>query len=255
MLFFIAVKRPTVLYDGNFSMLFNWFFKKMTNVYLIRHGQASAGTSNYDRLSKIGIEQARLLGVYWKQSGFHVDAAFNGSLQRQQHTAELALAGIEHTRPIETLEALNEYDHHAVDKHYGEGVVSDGGTDLQFSQYVEIMARWRDSQANDELQSWGSFSMQAWHAIQAAVNAHTEIKKHRSEKHANLAFFTSGGVIATVLQQLLSLEFTSTLQAVWHTRNASVTTLLFNKDGISLVDYNTVPHLQIQHDKSLITQI
>jgi len=227
----------------------------MTNVFLVRHGQASAGTDNYDRLSDTGIRQAELLGVYWKQSGFHVDAAFNGSLQRQQHTAELALAGIDHARPVETLEALNEYDHHAIDRLYGEGLVTDGGNDLRFNQYIEIMARWRDAPATDEVQSWESFSMQGWNAIQAAVDAHTKNEKNRSGKHANLVFFTSGGVIATVLQQLLSFEFTSTMQSLWQVRNASMTNLLFNKDGVCLVDYNTVPHLQIQQDKSLITQI
>jgi len=115
----------------------------MTHVYLVRHGQASAGTNDYDRLSNTGIEQARLLGAFWKQNAFKVDAVFSGSLKRQQGTAELALAGVEHSQTPKTLEALNEYDHKAIDKLYGEGIVSDGG-DLQFNQYVEIMARWRD---------------------------------------------------------------------------------------------------------------
>jgi len=224
----------------------------MTHVYIVRHGQASAGTNDYDRLSNTGIEQARLLGAYWKQNGFKVDAVFSGSLKRQQHTAELALAGIEHNQTPETLEALNEYDHHTIDKLYGEGVVSDGGN-LQFDQYVEIMSRWRDAPTTDEVQSWESFSMQGWNAIRTAVDEYT-INKH-TDKNANLVFFTSGGVIATILQQHLSLEFISTLQSLWQIRNASVTNLLFNRDGICLVDYNTVPHLQIQHDKSLITQI
>lgn len=224
----------------------------MTHVYLVRHGQASAGTNDYDRLSNTGIEQARLLGAYWKLNGFKADAVFSGSLKRQQHTAELALAGIEHSQPLETLEALNEYDHNAIDKLYGAGVVSDGG-DLQFNQYVEIMARWRDAPPTDEVQSWESFSMQGWNAIRAAVDDYTS--NNHTAKNANLVFFTSGGVIATALQQLLSLEFTSTLQSLWQIRNASATNLLFNRDGVSLVDYNTVPHLQIKNDKSLITQI
>lgn len=226
----------------------------MTHVYLVRHGQASAGTSNYDRLSKTGIEQARLLGEFWKQSGFQVEAAFNGSLQRQQHTAELALNGIEHNQKVETLEALNEYDHHTVDRLYGGGVDSDGGN-LQFDQYVEIMTRWRDAPATDEMQSWESFSMKGWNAIKTTVDAHLSSNNQHANNNANLVFFTSGGVIATVLQQQLSLEFKSTLQSLWQIRNASVTNLLFNRDGISLVDYNTIPHLQIQNDKSLITQI
>jgi len=227
----------------------------MTHVYLVRHGQASAGTSNYDRLSDKGIEQARLLGAHWKHCDFHIDAAFNGSLQRQQHTAELALSGIEHSRTVETLDALNEYDHHAIDRLYGEGVVTDGGDDLRFDQYLEIMARWRDAPATDETQSWQSFSVQGWNAIQATVDAYNKSEKHLSGKHAHLVFFTSGGIIATVMQQLLSLDFKSTMDSLWQIRNASVTNLMFNNDGVSLVDYNTIAHLQSQQDKSLITLI
>jgi len=227
----------------------------MTHVYLVRHGQASAGTDNYDRLSDKGIEQARVLGTHWKQCGFRVDAAFSGSLQRQQHTAELALSGIKHNRKVETLEALNEYDHYAIDRLYGDGVVSDGGDDLQFHQYLEIMARWRDAPATKETQSWESFSLQGWNAIRDTVDTHTKDKQNHSGEHANLVFFTSGGVIATVLQQILSLDFKPTMQGIWQTRNASVTNLLFNRDGVCLVDYNTVAHLQTQQDKSLITQI
>ena len=227
----------------------------MTHVYLVRHGQASAGTDNYDRLSNKGIQQARLLGQYWKQSGFHVDAAFVGSLRRQQHTAELALTSVEHAPTIETLESLNEYDHCAIDKLYGKGLASTGVDALQFDQYVDIMARWRDAPSMPEVQSWDSFSLQGWNAIKAEVATHIKYKKKHSDKHAHLVFFTSGGIIATVLQQLLSLEFKSTMQALWQIRNASMTNLLFDRDGISLVDYNTVPHLQTQQEKGLITQI
>ena len=34
----------------------------MAQIYLVRHGQASFGSSNYDQLSELGFEQARLLG-------------------------------------------------------------------------------------------------------------------------------------------------------------------------------------------------
>jgi len=222
----------------------------MTNVYLVRHGQASAGTDDYDRLSDTGIAQARLLGTYWQHSGFRVDAAFHGSLKRQKHTAELALGAIGHCGSVSTLEALNEYDHQVVDQLYGGGTASDGG-DLRFDQYVDIMARWRDAPETDQVQSWDSFSKQGWNAIQAAVDAHPDT----GSKPANLVFFTSAGIIATVLQQVLSVDFKSTMHSLWHVRNASKTNLLINKDGESLVDYNTVPHLQNQQDKSLITQI
>ena len=38
----------------------------MTTIYLVRHGQASFGKSNYDELSENGEAQAKLLGQYFK---------------------------------------------------------------------------------------------------------------------------------------------------------------------------------------------
>ena len=38
----------------------------MTTIYLVRHGQASFGKSNYDELSQNGEAQATLLGRYFK---------------------------------------------------------------------------------------------------------------------------------------------------------------------------------------------
>src|SRR5690606_2569297 len=61
-------------------------------LYLIRHGQASFGTDHYDRLSDLGRRQAEVLGHYLRDHGIHLDAAYSGSLQRQQDTAQLALA-------------------------------------------------------------------------------------------------------------------------------------------------------------------
>ena len=226
----------------------------MTNVFLVRHGQASAGTDNYDRLSDVGIEQARLLGEYWKRSGFTADAVFHGTLQRQQHTAELALEGL-HIKPqTNVVEGLNEYVHDTVDRLYGGGLSSAAGDNLRFDQYLEIMARWRDAAPTDETQSWQDFSVQGWNAIQNVV-AETAEQDASTGQHSNLVFFTSGGIIATVLQQALAFEFEATMHALWQTRNASVTSLLFNRDGVCLVDYNTVPHLQMHAKPELITQI
>jgi len=227
----------------------------MTNVFLGSHGQASAGTDNYDKLSSIGMEQARLLGAFWSKSGFHVDAAFHGTLHRQQHTAELALENLGYGKKAEILEALNEYDHTTIDNLYANGLHSDSGDNLSFDQYAAIMARWRDAPPTDKAQSWQSFSTQGLSAIQATVDEHMKSPNTGTAKHTNLVFFTSGGIIATVLQQLLSLDFTTTMKALWQTRNASVTNLLFNKDGVSLVDYNTIAHLQYQPNNSLITLI
>lgn len=220
----------------------------MKNVYLIRHGQASAGTDNYDRLSPLGIKQAELLGEYWKHSEFEISAAFSGSLERQQHTAELAMAGLSTQPKLGTITALNEYDHTTVDQLFGHGIAEPSDWNLSFEQYLAIMQRWNDAGSDipDKAESWQSFSLRGWHSVQSEVT---------STDSTSIAFFTSGGVIATIVAKVLNLPFEKTIEAIWHLRNASVTQLQINDTNSALVDYNCIPHLQMHHDKSLITQI
>ena len=59
----------------------------MATIYLFRHGQASFGAADYDRLSPLGERQATLLGHYLRDSGIVLDAAFSGDLLRQRQTA------------------------------------------------------------------------------------------------------------------------------------------------------------------------
>ena len=72
----------------------------MSLIYLVRHAQAGT-RDNYDVLSDLGREQARLLGDNLVSQGVTFEAVYSGSLQRQRLTAEIALsayaeAGVPH---------------------------------------------------------------------------------------------------------------------------------------------------------------
>ena len=54
----------------------------MASIFLIRHGQASFGTDNYDRLSELGCRQSEVLGRYLVHHDIHFDAVYSGELQR-----------------------------------------------------------------------------------------------------------------------------------------------------------------------------
>jgi broad specificity phosphatase PhoE len=60
----------------------------VATLLLIRHGQASYGEADYDRLSARGVAQAEALGAYLKT--LRLDAVFHGPLRRQRETAEFA---------------------------------------------------------------------------------------------------------------------------------------------------------------------
>ena len=86
----------------------------MSTLYLIRHGQASFGQADYDRLSGLGEQQMRRLGEYWLQWGVKIDAVYSGSLLRQTASARCvneiyAQAGKPLPQPV-ILQEFNEYE-------------------------------------------------------------------------------------------------------------------------------------------------
>ena len=222
----------------------------MSMLYLIRHGQASAGTHDYDRLSPVGRHQAQLLGQWWTEQGFTPDKTFHGSLLRQQDTAKLAMSAIDPDHQSTEHAGLNEYDHRVIDSVFGAGAISDDAESMTFEQYAETMQRWKNGQTHErsgEAEPWSEFAGRGWQTVS---------NFHKSSNDAqNLAFFTSGGVIATLLSTVLNLDFTHTIDIIWRIRNASITTLHYDGQQARLVDFNTVPHLQEQKDPSLITLI
>ena len=57
----------------------------MASIYLIRHGQASFGSADYDHLSKIGFKQGKLLGQFWQPLAVP-DKFYVGDLLRHGQT-------------------------------------------------------------------------------------------------------------------------------------------------------------------------
>lgn len=251
-------------------------------VHLVRHGQASAGQANYDRLSPRGRAQAEHLGRWWHEQGFACDAAWHGTLERQRDTASLALDGAGLQPPVNVLPALDEYDHRAVDGHLGlaamarssagapddrgvgppaakgttKGTTSGATTTaapvdpeaMTYEDYATVMRRWRDTtDLPDSLEHWHTFADRGWNAIRDVAASHPS--------HRSLVFFTSGGIISTVLASVLGLDFEHTIDAIWRVRNASITSFAVDGEAARLVAFNTVAHLEVQRDPDLITLI
>lgn len=222
----------------------------MSILYLVRHGQASAGTHDYDRLSPLGQRQSQLLGQWWSSQKFAPDTAYHGSLLRQRDTARLALENLDPTLQPDVHEGLNEYTHRVIDRHFGADTQVDNHESFTFEDYIGVMQRWRDHAAHPdlpEIEPWSDFAQRGWKTMQS-------LHQQQDDKHHHV-FFTSGGVIATVMAAVLDLDFAHTVDAIWRIRNTSVTTLHFDGKTARLIDFNTVPHLQVQNDPSLITLI
>src|SRR3954449_4894916 len=83
----------------------------MPIVLLVRHGQASFGSDDYDSLSDLGRRQAELTGHRLAAAGLRRPVAVHGSLRRQRDTAALALAAAQIEATPRTDRRWDEYDH------------------------------------------------------------------------------------------------------------------------------------------------
>lgn len=66
----------------------------MSVLYLVRHGQASFGTDDYDRLSDLGKEQSLITGRFLAAQGVEPVRIVHGEMLRQRQTAEGVLEGL-----------------------------------------------------------------------------------------------------------------------------------------------------------------
>ena len=85
---------------------------------IVRHGQASFGTEDYDRLSGLGRRQAEATASALSNAGLEAARIITGSLRRQQDTAT-AIGDAYGLMPIVD-ERWNEYDADPVLEHHSQ---------------------------------------------------------------------------------------------------------------------------------------
>jgi broad specificity phosphatase PhoE len=225
---------------------------------LVRHGQASFLSDDYDRLSDLGREQARLLGGYLLHHGLTINATYTGPRLRQIDTGRivgetLEVAG-QHWPDMETLDGLDEChsellldkvlpllgeqheDIHTLIEAF-EAAHGHGEKRKAFQRMFDRVMR---------LYIHGRFSLEgleSWADFTERVNASLSYMMDHAGKRATVVAFTSGGPIAIAAQRALNTDPDTTLEFMWQGRNAAVTEFVFSRDRFTLVMYNAVPHL------------
>ena len=225
----------------------------MSTLYLIRHGQASFGTSDYDALSDRGRHQARVLGAFFLKAGIRFDTCWSGTLKRQQQTLgevrdRFLDAGLDLPLPTETA-ALDEYDYEAVlralvpliekeDPAFIRDVSRMLSDRRAFQKvFARVMTRWASGlDSVDDLPSWSSFAAGVTNGIRDIIE--------RSDRGSQVAVFTSGGPIAAAVGSVMGLAAEKTISLSWQLVNASITRFKFSDGRISLATFNEYGHLE-----------
>ena len=228
----------------------------MSNLFLIRHGQASFLEENYDKLSARGEAQSRMLGEYWVKHGITFDQVFSGPRVRQRDTARLAgeaflKAGLPWPEATvvegfdefsaealieKALPHLLETDHHVKTLH-AEFEKADNQAERfkAFQRVFEvIVGRWAGGDLPlPGIEPWSHFCDR----VQAAL-AHVT-----STTSGNIAVFTSGGPNGVAMQRALSLGVDATLRTAWMTVNSAYSQYIFSGARFTLASYNAYPHI------------
>ena len=213
----------------------------MGTLYLVRHGQASFGADDYDRLSELGRRQSLRLGQYLRQrfgDRLAFDTVLTGTLRRQIHTWEALAEGAGLTTPRTPWPGLNEYDSHAVlEAIHPEPLPRPDTPELyrhHFRLLREGLAAWMEGRvAPRGMPSYAD-------CVRGVTGALDHVREHSG---GNALIVSSGGPIATAVGQVLGTAAETTIELNLRIRNTSITEFAFTPKRHMLVTYNTLPHL------------
>lgn len=82
----------------------------MSEFYLVRHGQASFGAKNYDKLSELSHQQARWLGEYFTARSITFSQAFMGDMVRHRETTQDIVDGLSQLPVVRVDDGFNGFD-------------------------------------------------------------------------------------------------------------------------------------------------
>lgn len=208
----------------------------MAELYLVRHGQASLGTDDYDQLSSTGEQQGRWLGEYFARNGVSFDRIMTGTLRRHAQTLDAirqGLAGLPDQCDVHP--GLDEYDFHALLSAQGELTESTRGTPREFFKALQrALQQWAAGELDERApETWSAFQ-------QRVADARAAISACGAQR---VLVVSSGGVIGAMVQQILQAPAAAAIALNLQIRNSSVTHCFFNREAFQLSSFNGIAHL------------
>jgi broad specificity phosphatase PhoE len=211
----------------------------MGTLYLVRHGQASFGSADYDRLSELGARQCRRLGEYFRAKGLRFDAVLTGTLRRHLQSFAAIAEGMQIETGAQPWPGLNEYDSEAVVRAIHPQPLPRPGTPEQVRHHFRLLreglTHWMEGRSEPAgMPSYAQFSS----GVAAAL-------EHVREQHAGAVLIvSSGGPIATAVGQVLGTAPQTTIELNMRIRNSALTEFAFTPRRHALVSFNAIPHLE-----------
>lgn len=225
----------------------------MAVIYLVRHGQASWGKSDYDQLSVTGIAQSKHLGgILMKRIG-RPDLVIAGTMRRHKQTAEHVLTHMGISAKWQTDPGWNEYDHQELIVRMNPKYKSrtymlmDLARTLKpkdaFQSFFEqALDRWVSGGHDAEYrESWPLFRQRIDESLNSILTQQAD----------NTLVFTSGGAISATVRRLWNMPDSEWSKLNRVVANASLTKIVVGRRGMHLSTFNDHGHFEGEHSRLL----
>ena len=217
----------------------------MSELILLRHGQAMFGADHYDRLSSLGEAQARATAEYFAAHGVTFTRAICGPRERHKVTATLSLTGAD-SPPLQVDPFLDEFAEGSkllacAELRTGIPLLSNPGLPKaeRLRHYGEQIRLWAADAAPME-------GVESVDAFRRRIAAWLDTVLGDETPGQQVVAVTSAGVIAAAYCDLLGLSNAFMADAMWHIGNCSLTGIVWSPRGRSVRYFNQTAHLAPQ---------
>jgi broad specificity phosphatase PhoE len=230
----------------------------MGYIYLIRHAQAGS-RDNYDVLSDLGREQARLLGEHLSQQGIELEAVYAGGMRRQIHTAEIACEAMASrgvaVPDVTTDERWNEFSLISVYRAIAQRMIEESPEFERDYRDMQDAIR-RDPHTTGGatgrcdaaiIRAWmadryDDYKGESWSGFRERIQA-CGARLTGNGSSSAIAVFTSATPVAILAAAALGLSDERLLGVLGVIYNSGITVLRSREDDLRLFTFNSTPHL------------
>lgn len=223
----------------------------MAELYLVRHGQASFRSDNYDQLSPRGKQQALWLGEYFHHRGHQFDHILTGSLVRHRQTAEAIAVGLQlPVAEFRIVEGLNEFNFQQlfdayIHQHPAEALSADAPAADFYKLLKKGMQQWFGGELTCGIdETWQQFENRM-HNVLAILQSEFLDQK--------VLAVSSGGAIAMLLRHILQAPGETAIELNLQIRNTAFSHCFFNRHAVRMTTFNQIPHLDTREREHNIT--
>ena len=228
----------------------------MSELYLVRHAQASFGAANYDQLSDLGHQQSRWLGEHLGKRGARFDTFVLGDMVRHHETMDGICAGmdIDGSDRI-VLPGLNEYNFTEMTEAYGKShgddplyqTIAANPDDRRnyFRLLRKVLTVWTRGEIDNVPETWIEFKTRV-------LDAQQQIQALADSGQCILAI-GSGGSISTFVGGVLGIPDENVFDLNLQYKNTAISHFFFNTRKMNLTGFNSIPHLDTNEMEQYIT--